>query len=168
MSTVTLDKIQDSPTWGALYLQYFEQLKQVRKKKNTTLQIDKKLFIEKTTAKGKELLPIDKELHLGDKIIVRLTVTLDRDMEYLHIKDLRAACFEPVEQISGNQWKYGTCYYEEIKDGITNFLSITWPKAAILLNMPYGSIKREHTRTAWQPSNVCMHRSLSLTALRQI
>lgn len=42
-------------------------------------------------------------------------------MEYLHIKDLRAACFEPVEQISGNQWKYGTCYYEEIKDGITNF-----------------------------------------------
>lgn len=121
MSTVTLDKIQDSPTWGALYLQYFEQLKQVRKKKNTTLQIDKKLFIEKTTAKGKELLPVNKELHLGDKIIVRLTVTLDRDMEYLHIKDLRAACFEPVEQISGNQWKYGTCYYEEIKDGITNF-----------------------------------------------
>lgn len=121
MSTVTLDKIQDSPTWGALYLQYFEQLKQVGKKKNTTLQIDKKLFIEKTTAKGNELLPVDKELHLGDKIIVRLTVTLDRDMEYLHIKDLRAACFEPVQQISGNQWKYGTCYYEEIKDGITNF-----------------------------------------------
>lgn len=128
MSTVTLNKQENTPTWGALYLQYFDRLKNVREKKNSILRVNKQLFVERITETGKKLHPVDRELHVGDKVIVRLTVTVDRDMEYIHLKDLRAACFEPVQQISRNQQKFGTYYYEEIKDAVTNFFIHYLPK----------------------------------------
>lgn len=136
LSTVTLNKSKDTPTWGALYLQYFESLKQIRKNKNSILNVEKKLFIEKDTKTGKELREIVDGLRVGDKVVVRLTVTLDRDMQYVHLQDLRAACFEPVGQISGNRWKYGTSYYEEIKDGVSNFFISYLAKGTYVFEYP--------------------------------
>lgn len=122
MLTVKITKQNDTPSWGGLYLQYFEKLDRI-KPSQTGLQIDKQLFIEETTANAKKYLtPIHKHsLKIGDKIIVRLTFSLDRDMEFLHLKDLRAACFEPEQQLSGIRWKFNTVYYEDTKDAATNF-----------------------------------------------
>lgn len=128
LSQLRVTKEQNTPTWGALYLQYFDQLKQVQKKKKDILNVEKKLFIEKKSESGAQLIPLNTSLQIGDKVVVRLTVSLDRDMEYIHLKDSRAACFEPIQQISGNQWKYGTFYYEEIKDGVNNFFIRHLPK----------------------------------------
>lgn len=137
MLTVKMTKQTDAPSWGGLYLQYFEKLDQIKKQK-TEVSVDKKLYIEKINARGKaELYPLDKHpLKVGDKIIVRLTLTLNRDMEFLHLKDLRAACFEPLESLSGNQWKFGTVYYQEIKNAATNFFFNALSRGTYVLEYP--------------------------------
>lgn len=121
MLTVKITKTTDSPTWGGMYLQHFEKLDKIKKEAGG-LSIDKKLFIEQTDANGmKTLIPTGKQdLKIGDKVVVRLVLSLDRDMDFLYVKDLRAACFEPEDQTSGIHWKFGTIYYNEVKDAATN------------------------------------------------
>jgi len=114
--------------WGAMYWQYFQDLDQVTGQSGP-LKITKKLFVEKMTATAKTLLPIEQaELKKGDKVITRLVITTDRNLEFVALKDLRAACFEPVNQLSGCQWKEGVCYYQTTKDASTQFFFSFLPK----------------------------------------
>ena len=81
------------------------------------------------TSTGKNLLPIEQtELNKGDKVITRLVITTDRNLEFVALKDLRAACFEPVNQLSGCEWKEGVCYYQTTKDASTQFFFTYLPK----------------------------------------
>lgn len=109
-------------SWGAVYWQYFEDLDKISFAK-TPLVVKKQLFIEKPTARGPELVPIAEKniLHVGDKAIVRIEIIVDRDMEYVHLKDMRAACFEPVNVMSTYRYQNGLGYYESTKDISTNF-----------------------------------------------
>ena len=117
-------KIQNSlkPSWGAIYWQYFENLDKITAAK-TPLEIKKQLFIEKNTARGPELQAITSNniLKVGDKVIARIAIIVDRDMEYVHLKDMRASCFEPVNVISSYKYQNGLGYYESTKDVSTNF-----------------------------------------------
>ena len=117
-------KIQNSklPSWGAVYWQYFENLDKISSAK-TPLEIKKQLFIERPTARGPELVPItDKNvLKVGDKVKARIEIIVDRDMDYVHLKDMRASCFEPVNVISSYKYQNGLGYYESTKDVSTNF-----------------------------------------------
>lgn len=137
MLTVRIDKTQDTPTWGSLYLQYYEKFNRIKSQKNL-VGIEKQLFVEQT---GKNQQPVlqplgNRPLKVGDKVTVRLTFTLSRDMEFLHLQDLRAACFEPVEQISGTHWKFGTVYYQDVKDAATNFFFTSLPRGTYVLEYP--------------------------------
>lgn len=60
-------------------------------------------------------------LHVGDRLTVRLTFRTDRDMDFVSLKDERAACMEPVEQLSGYVWKNGLGYYRAPGDASTSF-----------------------------------------------
>lgn len=114
--------------WGALYWQYFQNQDQVKQSGNA-LHVSKNLFVEQTTPSGKAMLPIDKvALKKGDKVITRLVVSVDRDLEYVALKDLRAACLEPVVQQSGCVWKEGVTYYQTSKDASTQFFFSSLPK----------------------------------------
>lgn len=137
MLNVEITKTNDSPSWGGLYLQYFEKFDQVQQQKGI-LSVTKKLFIEKTGPDGrKEILPLgQKNLKTGDKVVIRLTLSLKQDMDFLYLKDFRAACFEPIDQLSGNQWKFGTVYYEEPKDAVTNFFFNSLAKGTYVLEYP--------------------------------
>ncbi len=116
--------------WGAMYWQYFQNLKDVKQSGNS-LTVSKKLFVEKLLPTGKSMIPIEKVvLKIGDKVITRLVVTVDRDMEYVALKDLRAACFEPFEQRSGCVWKEGVSYYQTTKDASTQFFFAALPKGS--------------------------------------
>lgn len=116
--------------WGALYWQYFQDLKQV-KQSGKSLTVSKNLFVEQQLPTGKSMIPIEKVvLKKGDKVITRLVVTVDRDMEFVVLKDLRAACFEPVVQRSGCVWKEGVIYYQTIKDASTQFFFSSLPKGS--------------------------------------
>ena len=111
-----------STSWGAVYWQYFENLDKITFAE-TPLKINKKLFIEKNTDRGPVLDPIrdGAALKVGDKIKVRIELRVDRDMEYVHMKDMRASCMEPVNVISGYKYQGGLGYYESTKDANTNF-----------------------------------------------
>ena len=114
--------------WGAMYWQYYQALDKVESQ-SSSLKISKKLFVEKMTATGNTMIPIEQTTLLkGDKVITRLVVTTDRNLEFVTLKDLRAACFEPVDQRSGCEWKENICYYKTTKDASTQFFFSYLPK----------------------------------------
>jgi len=112
----------NSASWGAVYWQYFEDLDKITTA-STPLKLDKKLFVETNTDRGPILMPINEgdAVKVGDKIKVRIELRVDRDMEYVHMKDMRASCMEPVNVLSGYKWQGGLGYYETTKDASTNF-----------------------------------------------
>lgn len=112
----------NQPSWGAVYWQYFEDMDKITTAA-TPLKLSKKLFIEKPSDRGPVLTPITSSnaLKVGDKITVRIELRTDRDMEYVHMKDLRASALEPVNVLSGYKWQGGLGYYETTKDAATHF-----------------------------------------------
>lgn len=109
-------------SWGAVYWQYFEDLDKITAAA-TPLSLKKQLFIERNTDRGPVLTEIKEgnELKVGDKVKVRIELRVDRDMEYIHMKDMRAACMEPVNVLSSYKYQGGLGYYESTKDISTNF-----------------------------------------------
>ncbi|MEO8770331.1 MAG: alpha-2-macroglobulin family protein, partial [Ferruginibacter sp.] len=127
--------------WGAIYWQYFEDLDKIIPigiGTETPLKLVKKLYIEKNADTGPVLQALNDgdELHVGDKVKVRIELKADRDMEYIHMKDMRAACMEPVNVISEYKWQGGLGYYETTKDASTNFF-FSW--------LPRGTYVFEYT-----------------------
>jgi uncharacterized protein YfaS (alpha-2-macroglobulin family) len=123
--------------WGAVYWQYFENLDKITTAA-TPLQLTKKLFIEKNTDRGPVLQPINEGdvMKVGDKVKVRIELRVDRTMEYVHMKDMRAACLEPVNVISEYKWQGGLGYYETTKDASTNFFFGQLPKGTYVFEYP--------------------------------
>ena len=126
-----------TPSWGAVYWQYFEDLDKITNAA-TPLRLTKKLFIEKNSDSGPVLQPVNEGeiLKVGDKIKVRIELRADRDMEYVHMKDMRAACMEPVNVISRYKWQGGLGYYETTKDVSTNFFFNWLPKGTYVFEYP--------------------------------
>jgi hypothetical protein len=124
-------------SWGAVYWQYFEELDKITTS-SSPLKLIKKLFVEKNTDRGPVLNPVNEndELHTGDKIKVRIEVRVDRDMEYVHMKDMRASCLEPVNVLSEYKWQDGLGYYESTKDASTNFFFSYLPKGTYVFEYP--------------------------------
>ena len=122
MGNITVTKSNEGVAWGAVYWQYFEDLDKITTHE-TPLQLTKKLFIKHNSPTGPIIKPITNEtaLHVGDEIIVRIEIRVDRNMEYVHLKDMRASALEPVNIHSGYKYQGGLGYYESTKDAATNF-----------------------------------------------
>ena len=100
--------------WGAIYAEYEEDMDQIESQGNA-LYVDKEIY-----KNGKPLLE-DEVLKLGDKLTIRLKMKVDRDMDFIELKDERAACLEPVDVLSGYHWTEGLGYYQRTKDSFTSF-----------------------------------------------
>jgi uncharacterized protein YfaS (alpha-2-macroglobulin family) len=120
---VSVTKKENTVAWGAVYWQYFEQLDNIKQFEETPLTIKKQLFVERREGGKAVIVPLanNPQLQVGDKVKVRIEIRTDRDMEYVHLKDMRAACFEPVDYVSGYRYKAGFGYYQGIKDASMNF-----------------------------------------------
>ena len=121
--TLEVEKHDEGMAWGAVYAQYLSPVADVRAQ-STGLSIEKQCFVERKTAFGRsELHPLEKEggLRMGDKLVIRLVLRLDRAMDYVQLKDSRAACLEPTATLSGYRWTGGFGYYAETKDASTRF-----------------------------------------------
>ena len=124
MGKVEVSKTSPGVAWGAMYWQYFEDLDKI-KSAETGIKFNKKLFVKSNSANG----PILKEIttstpiKVGDIVTVRLEISVDRNMQFVHIKDMRASGFEPVNVLSGYKWKGEFGYYESTRDAATNFFS---------------------------------------------
>jgi 5-hydroxyisourate hydrolase-like protein (transthyretin family) len=137
MATVTVNNPNESPAWGALYWQYFEKMDKVKNFKETALKLTKKLFLIEQRPEGKRLSPIVNQiLQVGDKVKVRIELTVDRNMEYIMLKDTRASTFEPLNILSKYKYQDGLGYYESTKDNATYFFMDYLPKGKYVFEYP--------------------------------
>jgi len=129
MASVQISKKGNGIAWGALYWQYFEDLDKITSAE-TPLKLKKKLFLKKNTPTGEEISEITEatKLKVGDVVRIRIELRVDRNMEFIHMKDMRAAGFEPVNVLSNYKWQDGLGYYESTKDASTNFFFDYLPK----------------------------------------
>lgn len=137
MGNITVNKKDEGVSWGAIYWQYFEQLDKITPHK-TPLQLVKKLFIQKNTESGPVIEPVTENTKLkpGDKLKVRIELRVDRDMQYVHMKDMRASGFEPVNVFSQYKFQDGLGYYESTRDAATNFFFSHLNKGTYVFEYP--------------------------------
>ena len=123
MGTISVQNKSNVPGFGGIYWQYFEELDQIKNNSGGVLSVAKELFIKKNTTNGDVLQKINSTmlLQIGDLVTVRLIITTKEDMEFVHLKDLRASCFEPVNVLSEYQYKGGLGFYNSTKDAATHF-----------------------------------------------
>ncbi|RSK35387.1 alpha-2-macroglobulin family protein [Hymenobacter metallilatus] len=126
---VTVQKPDAGVAWGGLYWQYFEQPEKLTAAVGG-LQLERRLYREQRTAAGPVLEPLTAPtpLRVGDVLVVRLVLRADRNLEYVHLKDQRAAGLELIGQTSGYRYQSGLGYYESPRDAATNFFISYFPK----------------------------------------
>ena len=129
MGDITLTKKGKGIAWGGLYWQYFEDLDKITSAE-TPLKLNKKLFLKVNSDSGKKLQKITDttQLKVGDLITVRIELRSDRNLEFIHMKDMRASGVEPINVLSKYKWQDNLGYYESTKDAATNFFFDRLPK----------------------------------------
>ena len=136
---ITVTKRDEGIAWGAVYAQYLSPISDV-KQHGGPLSVEKKLYVERVSPDGKKnLQPIAEagEIRVGDKIVSRITIRTDRAMDFVQLKDSRAACLEPIGALSGFRWGSGIGYYVEVKDAATNFFFDGLGKGTYVLESYY-------------------------------
>jgi len=143
MAEVTLSNPNNVVAWGALYWQYFEDMSKI-KSSETNLRLKKQLYIESMSGAKKVLTPVTSvsPIKIGDKIIARIELKTDRNLEYVHLKDMRGSGFEPVNVLSQYKWQDGFGYYESTKDVATHFFIDYLAKGSYVFEYPLRATTR--------------------------
>ncbi len=138
LGTLTVNNPNEMVSWGGLYWQYFEDLDQIQTFEKTPLTLRKQLFKKVNTEQGPELVAVKEgaALQVGNRLTVRLELRVDRDMEFVHLKDMRAAGLEPVNVLSQYKWQGGLGYYESTGDVATNFFFDYLPRGTYVFEYP--------------------------------
>ncbi len=129
MGNIKVTKKDDGVAWGAAYWQYFEDLDKITFAE-TNLKLKKDLFVINLSSEGEQLKPVNDNnvLKVGEKVRVRIELRTDRNLEYVHMKDMRASGFEPINVLSKYHYQDGLGYYQATKDAATNFFFDYIPK----------------------------------------
>ncbi len=132
--------------WASTSVQYWEDLDKIENYQETPLKLRRNYFKKVSTDAGYELMPLknNEPLKTGEILTVRLTLDVDRPMEYIHLQDMRAAGTEPIDVLSGYRWSSGLGYYMETRDIATNFF---------VDYLPSGTYTLEYDQRIVQPGN---------------
>lgn len=120
-STLSINKKSDYTSWGAVYAEFKQPVSEIASLESG-IKVSRKVENQ-------------KKAKVGDKIKVIITITADRDYDFVKIVDKRAACLEPVNQLSGYQW--GMECYVSPKDNTTNFYFNRLSKGKHFVEMEY-------------------------------
>ncbi|OWP74884.1 alpha-2-macroglobulin family protein [Flavobacterium oreochromis] len=122
LATITIENKSNLPNFGGVYWQYFEELDKINSSKNPVINISKEVFKKVKDTNGEKLIPLkESSIAIGDKITIRLLITSNVDLEFVHLKDLRASCLEPLDVISKYKSHGDLWYYLSSKDTATHF-----------------------------------------------
>jgi uncharacterized protein YfaS (alpha-2-macroglobulin family) len=130
MGRITVKKTDEGVSWGSVHWQYLEDMTKVTAYEGTPLTLKKTLYRKNTTKKGQVLEPVKGALAVGDELVVRIELRVDRDMEYVHLKDQRGSGTEPVNVLSQTKFQDGLAYYESTRDTASHFFIHYLPKGA--------------------------------------
>ncbi len=128
LGEITVRKVDQGVAWGSVNWQYLEDMSKVTPYEGTPLKLNKALYVKVNTAKGQALEPVKGPLNVGDKLVVRIELRVDRDMEYVHLKDQRGSGTEPVNVLSRYKYQDGLAYYESTRDTASHFFIDYLPK----------------------------------------
>ena len=134
-SEVKVTNPNNHVAWGGVYWQYFEDMDKVVPAEGTPLKMRKSLHKQSSTDQGLELINIT-DAKVGDKLIARIEIEVDRDMEFVHLKDMRASGLEPMNVISAYKWQGGLGYYESTADLATHFFFDRLPRGKYVFEYP--------------------------------
>ncbi len=151
-SKATLEKQTTGLAWGAVYAQYLEDMDKVTstytgrtataygKELDQPLSIERTWMIEQIIEGEKTWIPLTEGvvLHVGDKIVSQLTIRTERAMDFVQIKDSRAACLEPVSSASGYRHEGGIGHYRSVKDAATLYFIDHLPKGTHTFEQTFG------------------------------
>jgi hypothetical protein len=125
---ITVKKVDEGVSWGSVHWQYLEDMTKVTPYEGTPLKLKKALYTKVNTARGPELQPVKGAVAVGDELVVRIELRVDRDMEYCHLKDQRGSGTEPVNVLSRYKYQDGLAYYESTRDTASHFFIDYLPK----------------------------------------
>ena len=167
MRQLTVNNPTNHLVWGGLFRQYFVPIDEV-KSDESGFTIKRELFVETVTDKGKKLVPVgtalrqaqgpagaadvelvETPLKVGDKLTVKITFTSQQDMSFVFVKDLRAAGFEPIEQISRYEYNDRMSYYQTNTDTDMEFFIEFLPKGTHQLEYSMFVTKEGHLNNGY-------------------
>ncbi len=128
LGEITVRKVDPGVAWGSVHWQYLEDMSKVTPYEGTPLKLKKSLFTRVNTKQGLLLEPVKGAIAVGDELVVRIELRVDRDMEYVHLKDQRGSGTEPVNVLSGYRYQDGLAYYENTRDTASHFFIDYLPK----------------------------------------
>ena len=141
MGRITVRKVDEGVSWGSVHWQYIEDISKVTPYEGTPLQLKKNLYVKTTTPEGQVLYPVEGPLAVGDELVVRIELRVDRDMEYVHLKDQRGSGTEPVNVLSRYRYQDGLGYYESTRDTASHFFMDYLPKGVYIFEY---SVRIQH------------------------
>ena len=127
-SKLSIDKKSDYTSWGAVYAEFKQPISEIGSAVSG-IKVRRVIVPAESESKGKA------QAKVGEKVKVTLIITADRDYDFVQITDKRAACLEPVNQLSGYQWGIG-CYVSP-RDHATNFYFNRLSKGKHIVEMEY-------------------------------
>jgi hypothetical protein len=128
LGEITVRKVDEGVAWGSVHWQYLEDMTRVTPYEGTPLKLRKTLFVRTSTGRGPVLEAVQGPLKVGDELVVRIELRVDRDMEYVHLKDQRGSGTEPVNVLSRYKYQDGLGYYESTRDTASHFFIDYLPK----------------------------------------
>ncbi|MGB1317459.1 MAG: alpha-2-macroglobulin, partial [Flavobacteriales bacterium] len=134
MGNVTITKDNDGVAWGAVYWQYFEDLDKITGAQDNPIKMTRDVMLLEDSQNGQVMKPLaeNTSLSVGDRVRVKVILETDRHMEYVHLKDMRAASFEPRKQLSGAEYQEGLSFYRSTTDVAMNFFFGYLPKGTFV------------------------------------
>ena len=133
MSEIKINNKSSSVGFGSVFWEYYEELDHIKepsKVDKLPLMLNKTLYVIKKSSKGEDLIEINEKsnLKVGDIVKIRIAINSKNDLEFVHLEDMRASGFEPINVLSKYKWQDGLGYYESTKDTVTDFFFDELPK----------------------------------------
>ena len=141
MKDIVVKKSDDGIAWGNVSWKYLEDVANVKPYEGTPLQLKKALFLKKNTKAGPKITAIDGPVEVGDEVVTRVELRVDRDMEYVHLKDQRGSGTEPVNVLSRYKRQDGLWYYESTRDTASHFFIDYLPRGTYVFEY---SVRVQH------------------------
>jgi len=139
---ITMKKVDKGIAWGGAHWQYLEDISKVTPHTQSPLKLKKTVFVQKNTKSGPVISPVKSALAVGDLLKIRVELRVDRDMEYIHMRDDRGSGTEPVNVLSRYKYQDGLRYYESTKDSATHFYIDYLPKGTYVFEYPLRVVNR--------------------------
>ncbi|MBF0410213.1 MAG: hypothetical protein HQM10_22905 [Candidatus Riflebacteria bacterium] len=146
MGEIVMTKEDKGVAWGGIHWQYLEDMSKVTPHE-TNLKLKKTLFVKQDTKRGPEISPVKGALKVGDLLTVRIELRTDRDMEYIHMKDMRGSGMEPIGALSEYRYQDGLGYYQSPRDTATHFFISYLPKGTYVFEYDLRVVHRGHYQT---------------------